>query len=164
MADIRTKIWNLLVDAKTNDCLAGCFVRKYQKYELWTNVGLAVVTSGSVAAWAVWEQDQLKVLWAVLIAISQVLTIIKPYFLFPKYIKVFNEKGQKWQQITVELEELWHEVDNDLVDEANAKKRYFSLRKKTLLLNNMPDDIIFFRFKSLQQEAEVNCETYLNKL
>lgn len=162
MKSIRDKIWYFLIDSKTNEKLSGLIVKKYQKMELWSNIFLALATSSSVAAWAFW--DKYPSLWILIIGISQVLLITKPYFLFPKYIKVFNEKSIHWQHMSVQLEQLWHELNEKYINDKDASKLYFELKQKSLTFDNVPDDLIFFRHTKLQEEAETECNIFINKV
>lgn len=160
--DIRTKIWNFLNDSKTNECFASLILKYYQKFDLLVNLFLVIVTTSSVAAWTIWNEFPL--LWGLIIAVSQILTISKPYFLFPKYIKVFHEKNILWQQLSLDLEELWHKTNNSIIDESAASELYFKLRKKSLVFDKVPDDIIFFDFKKFQDDAERQCNYYIQKI
>ena len=137
----RTLIWNFLVDSKTNEYLSSLIVKKYQKWDLCTNIFLVIATSSSIATWAIWKE--LPFLWAAIIAISQIITLLKPYFLFPKYIKVFYEKSILWQNISLELEELWHKFENNIVDKSKATDAYFEFKKRCLAFDKVPEDIIF---------------------
>ncbi|MFA5330525.1 MAG: hypothetical protein WC384_22220 [Prolixibacteraceae bacterium] len=160
--DIRTKIWNFLNDSKTNECFASLILKQYQKFDLILNLFLVFATTSSVAAWAIWKEFPL--LWAFIIAVSQLLTISKPYFLFPKYIKVFHEKNILWQQLSLDLEELWHKINYSTIDETDASSLYFELRRKCLVFDKVPEDIIFFDFNRFQDEAERQCNLYIQKI
>ena len=160
--EIRTQVWNFMIDSKTNEYFSSLTVKYYQKWDLITNIFLVAVTSSSIAAWAIWKEFPL--LWAIIIGLSQIMTLAKPYFLFPKYIKVFNEKSIHWQYNALELEELWHKLNNSLIEEVEVTKIYFELRKKSLAFDQVPEDIIFFNFNRFQEEAENQCNIYIKKL
>ncbi len=162
MNDIRNKIWYLLVDSKTNEKYSSLVVKKYQLYDLYSNIFLALTTSSSVAAWAFWKQ--LPEIWILIIGISQVLMIVKPYFLFPRYIKVFNDRCIRWQQMTVELEHLWYELNENNIGNVEASKLYFELRKKILAFDNIPEELIFFHHNKELTLAEEQCNIYLTKI
>ena len=162
MNDIRDKIWFFLNDSKTNEYFAARIVRRYQKFDLYANVMLVIATSSSVAAWAIWKIH--PTLWAMIIGISQVVTLLKPYFLFPKYIKVFNEKSIRWQNLSMELEKLWFNLNNDIVDEKQAAALYFDLKQKSILFDNVPEDIIFFDYSRILKIAEKQCDIYISKI
>lgn len=159
--DTRLQIWNFLIDSKTNEYLSSLIVKQYQKFDLGTNIILVIATSSSIASWAIWRE--LPYLWATIIAISQLVTLLKPHFLFPKYIKVFYEKRIEWQNLSIELEQLWHRYENGIIDKADALNFYFTLRKKSLAFDKVSDDIIFFDFSNLQEKAESLCNYYIQK-
>ncbi len=160
--EIRTQVWNFLVDSKTNEYFSSLTVKYYQKLDLCTNIFLVLATSSSIAAWAIWKEYPL--LWTTIIGLSQIMTLAKPYFLFPKYIKVFNEKSVHWQHNALDLEELWHKLNNGIVEETEITNEYFELKKKSLVFDQFPEDIIFFDFKRLQNTAENQCNIYIKKI
>jgi hypothetical protein len=162
MRTTREKIWYFLVDTKVNQYVAEHSVKYYQKWDLALNIFLAVTTSTSIAAWAIWQHYQL--VWAVIIGISQFLTVAKPYFLFPKYIKAFNEKALYWQQLSFDLEILWDKINFSTVSEDKAKEAFFDYKKTSLTFDRMPDDIIFFHRDTTQRIAEEKCSLYLHKI
>lgn len=162
MNNIRDKIWYFLIDSKTNEILSGLIVKKYQRRELYSSIFLATATSSSVGAWAIWQK--FPSIWLIIIAVSQLLFVIKPYLLFSKYVKIFNEKSIHWQNLTIHIEKLWHNLNQKYIDEKEASDIYFELKQKSLSFDNVPDDIIFFKHKKQQDEAEFECNTYLTKI
>lgn len=158
----RTQIWNFLNDSKTNEYLSSLIVKKYQKLDLYTNIFLVFATSSSIATWAIWKE--MPLLWALIIATCQIITLAKPHFLFPKYIKVFYEKNIQWQNLSLEIEELWHKFDNSIIEESEASELYFNLRKRCIAFDKVPEDIIFFDFNKLQNKAESLCNYNIQKL
>ncbi|MEH6763459.1 MAG: hypothetical protein V7655_03080 [Aequorivita antarctica] len=162
MNSIREKIWYFLIDSKTNELVASLITKKYQKWDLYLNIFLAVMSSSSVAAWAIWRQN--PTLWLLLIALTQLFSLAKPYFLFPKYVKIFNEKSLRWQQLTVDLEEIWFKINNGLITEENAITVYFDYKKRALSFDNFPEDIIYFDYQSIQKVAEQNVDVFINKI
>ncbi len=162
MNSIRDKIWYFMIDSKTNEKLSGLIVKKYQILDLWSNIFLALATSSSIAAWAIW--DKYPSIWILIIGISQVLMITKPYFLFPKYIKIFNEKCIHWQHITVQLEKLWHEHNEGYIIDKDASNSFFELKQNSLVFDTVPDDLIFFNHRKQQHQAEKECEIHITKI
>lgn len=162
MNSIRDKIWYLLVDSKTNEKYSSLVVKKYQIYDLILNIFLALTTSSSIAAWAIW--NKFSALWILIIGLSQVLMIIKPYFLFPKYIKVFNEKSIRWQQMTVELEQLWFELNEGNIKDKEASKTFFEFKRHILTFDNISEELIFFHHKKQLTLAELECDLYITKI
>lgn len=168
MSTAREKIWYLLVDCKTNEVLSKLVLKRYQIWDLGANLFLALITSTSVASWVIWKSH--PTLWIVLLASSQVIAIAKPYLLFPKYIKVFSEKFIRWQSVTIDLEELWVEINSlssDTVDpkvEGAFNEKYFRLRRQISTFDNIPEELIFFSHSSQHSIAESEADRYVNKL
>jgi hypothetical protein len=159
---IRNKIWYGLNDSKTNEILASLTVKKYQKWDLFTNICLLSISFSSIATWAIWKE--MSILWAIIIGLSQIFTLGKPYFLFSKYIRVFSEKSILWQQYSLDLEKLWHKINNGQIEDSEASNIFFDLKQKSLSFDQIPEDIIFFDFNKLQLKAEKQCDYYTRKL
>ena len=60
---------------------------KYQKKDKFINIFSVIVTSTSISAWAIWKESYLQWIWAVLVAASQIFSLIKPYLNYAKYMK-----------------------------------------------------------------------------
>jgi hypothetical protein len=162
MNSIRNKIWYLLIDSKTNEKYSSLVVKKYQVLDLIANIFLALTTSTSIAVWAIWKSY--PTLWFLIIGISQILAITKPYFLFPKYIKVFNEKSIRWQQLTVELEKLWFDLNAEKIDEDKACESFFELKRHILTFDNISEELIFFHHEKQLTLAEKECDLFISKI
>ena len=159
---MRNKIWYSLVDCKTNEFYTS-FVRRYYQWCEWIlNSFLVLTTSASVAAWAIW--DNLFILWAIIIGISQVLMLLKPFLLFPKYIKVYGDKNMIYQTLTWELEKLWYNYHNDKITEERAYEEYDVIKNKLMENDRFPDEIIIIIHKKALAKAELKTERYLNQL
>lgn len=159
---MRNKIWYTLVHFKTNEYYAS-YVRRYYQWAEWlSNSFLVVVTSSSVAGWAIWKD--LYVLWSVLIGISQLLMLIKPFLLFPRYIKTYAEKSTSLEYINWELEKLWYKFENKKISESVAFKEYDKIKKKLIEIDRFPDEVIVYTHKKAQLKAEERLDQYLNQL
>jgi len=117
-----------------------CFlVGKYQRYEKNINIYLALASSSSIAAWTIWVK--LNWLWAIIITVSQVLTVIKPIFPYFKYAAVLNDKSRELKVLNIEVEELWHKTKDEEITEEEASNAYFDLQRKINDINHFETDI-----------------------
>jgi hypothetical protein len=114
---------------------------KYQKIDRNINIFLALTSSTSIAAWVFWKE--FGILWGILIAISQVITVIKPYFPFHKYIKEFGTKSIKLEMLNLEYEKLWNSLQSNKINEQAAAKIELELRRQSLEICRFSDDVIF---------------------
>ena len=101
---MRDKIWATLNDIKYKGYLLGFVINKFQKWDRNVNIFLAIASSTSIAAWAVWKINPM--IWGAIIALSQVLTVIKPYFPYFKYVKELNVKSVKVDLLNIEFEKM----------------------------------------------------------
>jgi hypothetical protein len=123
------------------------------------NVFLAIVSSTSIAAWAIWKVT--PIIWASIIAVSQVLTVAKPYFPYFKYVKEFNLKCIRLEIINIEFERLWYKLQNKKITEDIADDLYFDLRKQTSEILNFSDDTIFKVTSMIEKKANESMKYFL---
>ncbi len=95
---------------------------------------LAVISSSSVAAWAVW--NRLPLLWAVLIAASQVAAAVKQYLPYSKRITALNELLPRLDTVINRIERDWFLVDKGSLTDAQINELIFSYKKECTDLAN----------------------------
>lgn len=85
------------------------YLRNSSRYEKILNIVTSVASSASIASWLLWQKY--GVIWAVIVAISQIINIVKPYFrlsehvclltlLQPELAKIVTEMGVEWDMFT----------------------------------------------------------------
>ena len=156
---MRERIWYYMLDSKFQSLYLGYQVSKYQKYDRNINIFLALVSSGSIGAWAIWQE--LQVLWAGLIALSNVIAIIKPYFPYSKYIKELSERSLKMQNLHLDYERLWYKYDKDQITEDNATEQFFDLKTKGVQYLTLNDDTFVFKDEKINKRAEEEMKNYI---
>lgn len=156
---MREQIWPTLVNLKFKSYCLDLILEKFQKHERYINVFLAVASSGSIAAWAIWNVYPL--LWGGIIALSQVVTVIKPYFPFYRHIKEINSKCSRLELLHIELEHLWYKVQHEKITEDECSDQFFSLKKQSVDILNFADDTIFDVSPSLEKVANERMDVYL---
>jgi hypothetical protein len=155
---MRNKIWYNLVHCKTNEYYTA-IVRKYYQWAEWLlNSFLVIATSASVAAWSIWKD--LYILWTVIIAASQLLMLLKPFLLFPKYIKTYSEKNISYQNLSWELEKLWFNYENALINEKEAFVEFEKIKRKLIDNDKFPDEVIIITHKKALSKAETKFELF----
>ncbi len=148
---IRNKIWATLVDVRFKGFILGYLVDSFQKLDRNINIFLALASSGSIAAWAVWQK--IPIVWAGIIVVSQVLNAVKPYFPFYKYVKELGAKSIRADGLNIEFEKLWSQLENKRIDEAVAEESYYELRKQMIEIFNFGDETIFKSSDKMEKKA-----------
>jgi hypothetical protein len=156
---MREKIWYYMIDSKFQALYLDYAVTKYQKYDRNINIFLALTSSGSIAAWAIWQDYQL--IWAIIIAASNVVTIIKPYFPYSKYIKELSEKALKMQNLHLDYERLWYNFEKDQIDEDNATEQFFDLKTRGVEHLRLNDDTLVTEDEKIVTVVEGKMKFYV---
>ena len=161
MEDIRNKIWGCLVDCRFKTALMGYKIQRFQKIDRSLNLLLAIASSGSIAAWAIW--NYLPLLWGAIIAFSQVIQVIKPYFPYSKYIKILNDKSKEMQSVNLRFEMLFYELDHHEENNKIIEKKYFALKQEANNICFFSDDSSFSFSDNDVQKANEESKNYLKQ-
>lgn len=132
------------------DCMA-LLVKEFRTRDKWMNGILAITSSSSIAGWAIW--DEYGKVWGFLIALSQVITAIKPLFPFNKHVHTLNTHCYKQEALFLELEELWFKVKDKRIDEDEARQQLTYLKKRIAENEFFDDDDSFEFSKKVIAEA-----------
>lgn len=161
ISEIRGQVWALLNDCKFKEFVLEGLIDKYQRIDRGINIFLAIASSGSIAAWALWKEVPL--LWATIIAFSQVFLTIKPYFPFYKYVKEMNSKKLGFVKLAIDLEKLWYKIQNQKIDNNQIPDEYFELKGTLGELESFGDETIFKVSKAREKAAEDRMRVFLKK-
>lgn len=153
------KIWAILCNMQFKAYYIDFQVTLFQKYDRNINIFLAFASSTSIAAWAIWKEYDM--LWAVIIATSQIITVIKPYFPFYKYVKELNLKYTRLVNINVDIEKLWDSYSHNQITNAEASSLYYSLKKDCNEILKFSDDSVFGQSKKIEKKANECTKNYL---
>jgi len=82
----------------------------YAGREKMIKIFLAVVSSGSVASWTLWQQYAW--LWKCLSAVAAVAAIASPILAYPRMIERMTKLRTRWWQQMTDYERLWAEWDS----------------------------------------------------
>jgi len=108
------------------------YISEYYNQCVWVqrliNVILAITSSGAVAAWAVWQE--FPVVWAGVIAVSQVITAVKPLLPYEKRIATIYDMINQLTGICNEIEAKWYYVANGSLSEEDINDLSYKFEKK----------------------------------
>lgn len=152
-------VWKELCDLKFKGYYIALLIEKYQKRERTLNIILAIASSGSIAAWAVWQE--LPFMWGGIIALSQIITVIKPYLPYAKYVKELNPKCTKVDYLNLEFQMLFYRIQEDKINEESAEEVYQKLSEETLKVLNFSDELILSSDKNIERGANTKMYYFL---
>lgn len=96
------------------------------------NMALAVVASGGVAGWAVWNKYQQT--WAVIVAGSQVVNAVKGYLPYSKRLKALGSLASELESLFITMEGHWFNVSEGLLTDEEIHKLHMKIKDQRRLL------------------------------
>lgn len=118
---VQLKAWIFYVDE---------YINVSYKWDRRINVFVAITSSSSIAAWAIW--NRYSFLWALLIAISQVIVAIKPHLPFSKRIEILSRVSALLQTLFNKADYQWYKISNGDLSESEINDILFDLRRQYL--------------------------------
>lgn len=116
--------------------------RRYYKIDLWLKIITALMASGTVASWAIWE-FQLSFLgmnvnlWKILSSLVAVVSIILPFLNFPKKFETATSLKRKWTIIKNEYLHLWTRHEDDELGNTNPYDKLQEIRELEVETSNL---------------------------
>lgn len=161
MSQYQQKYWSLLRELKTHVIYLHNYAASSEWWDKAINIFLAITSSSSIAAWAIWQQYQ--IVWAVIIALSQVITAIKPFLPFRQRLKPISDLNDQIQEISLECERHWHSVAEGELTEKEIHELYISLKDKSLKAEKKSfRDIVLPKNSKILACAEKEADLYLS--
>lgn len=159
MAKIKEQLKKEIYDCRFHADLMSLKVKELRIYDTSLNVVLAIASSGSIASWTIW--DEYAIYWGGLIALSQLITALKPIFPFHKHVHTLNHRCYKQEILFLELIEMWQNLNDKSENESTIKTRLSYLIKQ-INENEFFDDDDGFEFsKRMQDKAQSITEDIL---
>ena len=142
------------------------YLHNYASHSEWwdktINVFLAITSSSSIAAWAIWQKHD--IVWAVIIALSQVVTAVKPFLPFKVRLKAVADLNDRIQDISLECEKGWFAVAEGELTEKEIHEHCIKLRNDALTAEKKClKNIVLPKNKKLLKRAEQDADLYLTK-
>ena len=156
---MRNVIWYSYCDSKTNEYFCSIVTERYKKYDISSNIFLTFSASGSVAAWGIWEKY--PILWLIIVILTQIIQFLKPFFLFPKYIEIYNEKFILLQNINNKYEDLWIKLENENINDTEVGIIFDKIKSESIQVDRFPNNLICLNFNKIHNEANENANRFM---
>jgi len=162
MSQYQQKYWELLKELKTHVIYLHNYATSSEWWDKSINIFLALTSSASIAAWAVWQEHQ--IVWAVIIALSQIVTAIKPFLPFKQRLKPISDLNDVIQELSLECEKHWFSVAEGELTEKEIHELCISLRAKTIKAEKkFFKNIVLPKNSKFLANAEKDADIYLTK-
>lgn len=97
------------------------YKRGTERFDNRVGIFLAVASSTSIAAWAVWQAY--PILWATVIAVSQVVQAVRPYMPNRKFLQRLHALQNEVERLAIQVEFDWHQVANGSLTEQEINEK-----------------------------------------
>jgi hypothetical protein len=136
MSDLRTPIWESLLDAEMNVKYWGCLARRLIARERALKIILAITTCSGVVSLSIWRNFP-----NVLGVVSAVLACGLPILNYSERIEKMSNLRGSWSQLTMEYERIWQNVGTA---QSNCENEFRLLKDREVGLNvietGLPND------------------------
>ena len=149
----------MLVDMKFQGIVIGISLTKNQITDRNINIFLAVSSSASIAAWAVWSK--IPLLWSSIIALSQIITAVKPLFFYNRLIRELHIRKSRIEQQNIETERLWSKIETGSLTFIEIEQFYYDYKIIYEEILHLPEDVIFKPSAKTIKEAEAHTTLHL---
>ena len=128
------------------------------------SIGIAVISSASVAAWLIWQQW--TIVWALIIGIGNILSIIKPFLPYEKRLSAIKYILPSLKNLINDVEYYYNSItlneDNKNEEDINDHIKRFK-QTYTDLENKFIDNSIFPYNEKINSKAEKNTQNELKR-
>ncbi len=125
---MRERIWAELQDKKFQEIYTDKLSKRAHNLGNAYSLFLVFASSGSVAAWTIW--DSVPGVWGTIVALSQFLHLAKPFVPWIKNEREYADLSILYGDIYLEYEELWCASERQEFSEDKVVEKYHLLRKK----------------------------------
>lgn len=156
---MQEKYWRYMVQIKAWIFYLDLYEESSYKWNRRINVFSAVVSSTSIAAWAIWQQ--LSLLWSIIIAISQVLNAIKVYLPYNIRLKLIASFMEDLKYLYNKMEYNWLKVSNGELTEEEINELLYTFKNEYTGIENknMKEEILLDN-ENFKKEADQKTDFY----
>lgn len=156
----QNRYWNTLKELRTHVLYLQDYAACSEWWDKSVNIFLALASSSSIAAWAIWKEQQL--IWACIIAVAQLITAIKPFLPYKQRLGVIIALNDKIQELALECEKGWFDVAEGELTEREIHDRQIELRNKSLAAERRAlNGVILPKKAKLLKKAEFQADCFL---
>jgi hypothetical protein len=157
---VQTQYWKELYQLKTHISFIELQLEKAESIDRGLKIVLAIASSSSIGAWVIW--NHLSWVWAGVIAFSQIISAVNPYFPYSSRIKAYTSLLNELEELMIQAEFKWHAISEGNLTATEINKVRFNIRttkQKSLkkhILTTIPTN------STMQEKAENSAIEYLS--
>jgi hypothetical protein len=155
------RYWKELYQLKVHLNYLELYLQNSEYRDKIINCFLAITSSGSIAGWVIWQS--IAMVWAIIIASSQVLTAIKSFLPYRTRMKSLSGLLHEIEELMIFTEEKWFDVSEGKLFEEEIHKLQFVVRtKKTNALKKYLGNTTLPEKPNLLGKAQRSADIYFD--
>lgn len=156
---MQEKYWNYMVQIKAWVFYLDIYAESSYKWERRIDIFSAIASSGSIAAWTLWED--FSYVWAFIIAVSQVLTAIRSFLPYSRRLKFLVPFIESLKLLYNKIEYNWLKVaSGDLTEEEINELLYNFKEEFTNIENKNLKEVTLVECRKFQEIADNKTNLY----
>lgn len=156
----QNRYWNTLKELRTHVIYLHLYAEHSERRDKAISIFLALASSTSIAAWAIWKDQQM--IWACIIAVSQIISAVKPFLPYKQRLLAIFDLNDKIQELALECEKGWFDVSEGELTDREIHDKHIELRNKSLAAEKRSlKGITLPRQKNILKSAEIEADVYL---
>lgn len=156
------RYWKGMVHLQVHIHYLESFQLRYQTILRRIEYFLAITSSASIGGWAIWHQH--AVVWAVIIAGSQVLNAIKHILPYSKRLTVIQGVLPELNKLLLDAESRYYAVSNGLLTDEEIHNHTIDTKRNKDHIATRLDEHALPDDKRLLAKAEERANTYFDEM
>ena len=160
---IQKNYWSELVQLKVQIEYLNLYQIQSDNLEKSIKIFLAITSSSSICGWAVWNQAQM--IWATIIASSQLLSVVKDYLPYQFRRRALGKLAGELETIFLFAERKWYAVSEGELTSSEIHNLTIDIKAKKLKsLKDVLQDKPLPKKERLLEKAAEETKTYFHIL
>jgi hypothetical protein len=157
-------IWNDMLTAEFNELYWQYMAQRYANYDTRLKIFIALMSSGTVASWYLWQMPPYDLVWKTLSAFSAITAILQPILNYPQTTKEIEQLTDKWIDIGFGYKKLWGDIEGKISNEKKIREHHTKLQEIQNDVKKRRNRIKIAHCKKLNKrcQEEVNKKRGLN--
>jgi len=148
------RYWRELIQLKIQILYLAGYEMESKKVDKTFKVFLAIASSGSIAAWAIWQP--LQFIWATIIAASQLLSAIKDLLPYQRRVEKISALGAELGDLFIFAESSWYSVAEGELSDVQIHRLVIEVKRRIAksAKKHLKDEPLPMRRKLMAEAAE----------
>lgn len=164
---MKEKYWELYVSLKHKERYYWHYRIRSVRINTAINVICALASAYSIAGWSIW--GNFPFIWAGIIAISQIVQVLKPMFPFSKQLISLNFLLPDFEKLLIEVDHEWDIISGVNIDDPEeycevSNRIKFRNEEFISIQSKFIGNTYFPIIPRISKKAEIDCKNYFYHL